>query len=246
MSKISLKQLLGKNKELSSLLPSLINELGIEVWIEDASENLLMGTPVTPGSSSFPIISNDENVGFVKGDEKGVLIASLLSQLVKKEVEKKSLGAEVLNLYQEINVIFNFSEKLSQTIEAEGIAQITLDQAMHSIPSDSGIMVLWDSEKGRLQVPATSGEVLLDPEKIKENTSLLLRIGLSGQSEIINDISILREKGIVKANVESLMYAAMKVKHRIMGAIILAGTNTDQFSAAHLKLLVTLALQSSG
>ncbi|MGZ3940531.1 MAG: adenylate/guanylate cyclase domain-containing protein, partial [Flavisolibacter sp.] len=246
MSKISLKQLLGKNKELSSLLPSLIKELGIEVWIEDASENLLMGTPVTPGSSSFPIISNDEDVGFVKGDEKGVLIASLLSQLVKKEVEKKSLGAEVLNLYQEINVIFNFSEKLSQTIEAEGIAQITLDQAMHSIPSDSGIMVLWDSEKGRLQVPATSGEVLLDPEKIKENTSLLLRIGLSGQSEIINDISILREKGIVKANVESLMYAAMKVKHRIMGAIILAGTNTDQFSAAHLKLLVTLALQSSG
>jgi class 3 adenylate cyclase len=37
----------------------------------------------------------------------------------------------------------------------------------------------------------------------------------------------------------------MKVKHRIMGAVILAGTSTEQFSAAHLKLLVTLALQSS-
>ncbi|TMI96173.1 MAG: hypothetical protein E6H08_05180 [Bacteroidetes bacterium] len=43
----------------------------------------------------------------------------------------------------------------------------------------------------------------------------------------------------------SLIYAAMKVKHRIMGAIILAGKNVDQYSAAHLKLLVTLALQSS-
>jgi class 3 adenylate cyclase len=37
----------------------------------------------------------------------------------------------------------------------------------------------------------------------------------------------------------------MKVKHRIMGAIILAGKEAEQFSAAHLKLLVTLALQSS-
>ena len=37
----------------------------------------------------------------------------------------------------------------------------------------------------------------------------------------------------------------MKVKHRIMGAIILAGKEVEQYSAAHLKLLVTLALQSS-
>ncbi len=37
----------------------------------------------------------------------------------------------------------------------------------------------------------------------------------------------------------------MKVKHRIMGAIILAGIKTEQYSAAHLKLLVNLALQSS-
>jgi class 3 adenylate cyclase len=37
----------------------------------------------------------------------------------------------------------------------------------------------------------------------------------------------------------------MKVKHRIMGAIILAGKEAEQYSAAHLKLLVTLALQSS-
>ena len=246
MSKISLKQLLGKNKELSSFLLQLVEELGIKVWIEDTGENVLVGTSTGPTSFSFPISSSEENVGWVKGAEKGHLIANLLSQIVKKEAEKKSLGSEVLNLYQEINVIFNFSEQLSQTIEADGIAQITLDQAMHSIPSDSGIMVLWDGDKGQLQVPAASGEALFDAEKIRDNTSLLLRIGLSGQSEIINDISVLKEKGIVRENVESLIYAAMKVKHRIMGDIILAGTNNDQFSAAHLKLLVTLALQSSG
>ena len=73
----------------------------------------------------------------------------------------------------------------------------------------------------------------------------MLKIGLSGHSEIITDISVLKENNIIKNDVQSLIYAAMKVKHRIMGAIILAGKDAEQYSAAHLKLLVTLALQSS-
>src|SRR5207249_1583755 len=117
--------------------------------------------------------------------------------------------------------------------------------AMHSISSHSGIIVLWNDDKGQLEIPAQSGDSLFNNEKIKKNTSLLFKIAFSGQSEIINDFSILREKGIIEESVRSLMYAAMKVKHRIMGAIILAGKNADQFSAANLKLLVTLALQSS-
>ncbi|HWI93165.1 MAG TPA: adenylate/guanylate cyclase domain-containing protein [Flavisolibacter sp.] len=245
MAKISLKQIVGKNNDINSYLIALTKELGIEIWIEDVNGKVLMGASAGPSFFSFPVVCDQETIGWVKGNEKGILIANFLSHLAKKEAEKKSLGSEVLNLYQEINVIFNFSEKLSQTIEADGIAQITLDQAMHSIPSDSGIIVLWDNDKGQLQVPATSGERLFNEERIRDHASLLLKIGLSGQSEIINDISALKEKGIVQEDVQSLMYAAMKVKHRIMGAIILAATDIEQFSAAHLKLLVTLALQSS-
>ena len=245
MAKISLKQIVGKNNDINSYLIALTSELEIEIWIEDVNGKVLMGTQVKPTFFSFPVVCDEEDIGWVKGNEKGILIANFLSHLAKKEAEKKTLGSEVLNLYQEINVIFNFSEKLSQTIEADGIAQITLDQARHSIPSDSGIIVLWDNDKGQLQVPATSGETLFDEEQIRQNASLLLKIGLSGQSEIINDISTLKEKGIVQEDVQSLMYAAMKVKHRIMGAIILAATDIEQFSAANLKLLVTLALQSS-
>ena len=37
----------------------------------------------------------------------------------------------------------------------------------------------------------------------------------------------------------------IKVKHRIMGAIILAKNEPVQYTAADLKLLTTLALQSS-
>lgn len=245
MAKVSLKNIIGKNKEINPVLLDLISQLNLEIWVEDEKGKLLLGNPNENSKSTFSISIDDEIVGWVKGDEKGKIIASLLTQLLYKEAEKKNLGSEVLNLYQELNVIFNFSEELSQTIEPDVIARLTLDQAIHSVSSHSGVIVLWDEQSKHLQIPTLTGEALFNAEKISENAILLLKIGLSGQSEIMTDVSMLKEKGIINDDVQSVMYAAMKVKHRIMGAIILAGKDPDQFSAVNLKMLVTLALQSS-
>jgi class 3 adenylate cyclase len=86
---------------------------------------------------------------------------------------------------------------------------------------------------------------LFNVKKIKRNVELLTSIGLSGQSEIMTDISSLSEKEIINNNVQTIIYASLKVKHRIMGAIILASKENITYSAGDLKLLVTLALQSS-
>ena len=88
-------------------------------------------------------------------------------------------------------------------------------------------------------------ETLFHEKQLSNNSGVLIKIGLSGQSEILSDLGVLKEKKMIESEVQSLIYAAMKVKHRILGAIILAGKETEQYSAAHLKLLVTLATQSS-
>lgn len=245
MGKISLKNIVGKKNATAQVVLDLIAQLNANVWIEDENEKILSGVQLPTPVSVVAVTSDNETIGFVKGDEKATIIASLLSQLAEKESEKKKLGAEVLNLYQEINIIFNFSEQLAQTIEPEAIAKITLGQAMHSTAAHSGVIVLWDDANKTLLVPAMEGEPMFNDEKLKANMSLLLKIGLSGNSEIMADPSLLRARGIVNEEAQSLAYATMKVKHRIMGAIILAGKNNDQFSASNLKLLVTLALQSS-
>jgi adenylate cyclase len=245
MAKISLKNIVGKKNETTFVISNLIDILKATAWIEDENAKILFGNQHDSDHSSFPVVIDNETIGFVKGDEKSMIIASLLSQLAQKESEKKKLGAEVLNLYQEINIIFNFSEQLAKTIEPEAIAKITLTQAIHSTAADSGVIVLWDETNKTLLVPAMEGEPMFNNEKLIANTSLLLKIGLSGNSEIVADPSLLRARGIVNDEAQSLAYATMKVKHRIMGAIILAGKNNDQFSASNLKLLVTLALQSS-
>ncbi len=226
-------------------LKTWVDLTGTEIGIEDLQTNLLFGTSEALNSAKFPVILHGETLGWVAGGDSGSVIAHLLSILLQKESEKKKLGTEVLNLYQELNVIYNFSEKLTKTIDPDIIAQYTLEQAIHSIPSESGVIVLWDEKSRRLMIPAKNGESLFDEDSLREEKALLFKIGLSGQSEIMSDISVLKQHGIIKEEVHSIIYAAMKVKHRIMGAIILAGKKSDQYSAAHLKLLVTLALQSS-
>ena len=245
MAQPTLKSLLGKRTEMTAWLQSWVEMTNSEIVVEDSQNSILFGTSLTVEQQAYPVKLDDEVSGWVKGNDNAFIIAGLLSIMLKKEAERKKLGTEVLTLYQELNVIYNFSEQLAETIDPDVIGQITLEQAMHSIPSHSGVIVLWDEESRQLSIPAKSGEPLFNEERLRKNSGVLLKIGLSGQSEIITDISLLKEKRIIEDDVHSLIYAAMKVKHRIMGAIILAGKNAEQYSAAHLKLLVTLALQSS-
>lgn len=222
MAQPTLKSLLGKRSPTGTWLQSWTAMINLELAVEDTGQNILFGTLLNGHSKAFPVLLDEEVAGWVKGDERASAVAHLLSLMLQKEAEKKKLGTEVLHLYQELNVIYNFSEKLAQAIDPDIIAQLTLEQATHSIPSHGGLVVLWDPENRQLNIPAKSGESLFNEDSLRTNTEVLLNIGLSGQSQIINDLSELKAKGIVDDKVESLIYAAMKVKHRIMGAIILA------------------------
>ena len=245
MARVSLKNILSKKNDVASLVISLIEQMNARITIEDEKGNYLCGNIEILSQHKYPVTLLEEIIGWVKGDEKAIHIASLLSLLAQKEFERKNLGSEVLVLYQEVNMVFNFSDKLAQAIGPVAISQIAVNEAMRLINSVSGLVVLWDEENRQLQIPAASGQPLFNKEKIASHADLLIRIGLSGQSEIMSDLSSLKEAGIIGQEVHSLIYAALKVKHRIMGAIILAGNSEAQYAASDLKFLTTLALQSS-
>ena len=245
MAKTNLKTILGKKSDVPALLLSILEQMNLRVTVTDENEASLFFNNPDDQSQKFPIQEEGEIVGWVKGNDRSSFVADFLMRLSQKEAEKKKLGKEVLNLYQELNLIFNFSEKLAQTIDPSSIAQVALNEASHLIQSDSGVVVLWDEKSKQMQAVATSGEQFFSQEKINSGLGLLLKIALSGQSEITHDISALKEEGIISDKVNSIIYGALKVNHRVMGAIILANHEVVQYSAADLKLLTTLALQSS-
>lgn len=244
MAKLTLKSIIGKDG-IDSILTLFGAQSGTSFCIKDVTGKILFGQDMDENTSEYPVKAEDEKIGSVKGNEKSVVIADLLNYLSQKEAEKKKLGAEVLNLYKEINLIFNFSEKLAQTIDAHSICKITLGEATHVINSNNGAVILWDENKKKLEVVASSGELFFEEETINSKISELLKIILSGQSEIVTDTSSLLEAGIILPGVQSLIYSALKVNDRVMGVIILACNESIPYTAAHLKLLTTLALQSS-
>ena len=223
----------------------MIERLNAGIWIEDDTGNILLGTRSEPCKLVQVIKVENEVIGVVKGDEEANVIAAILRNSVQKEAEKKKLGSEVLNLYQEINLIYNFSERLAQAIDAPTISQITLEEARHVINSNSGVVILWDEATEKLKVLASSGKLFFVEEKLYSELRLLSKILLSGQSEIITDVSALTQVGVLLPDVRSVIYSALKVNKRTMGAIILSSNEIVQYTAGDLKLLTTLALQSS-
>ena len=245
MPRLTLKNILSKKNHTEALTLSLIEQMNAHISVTDEKHNYVCGNKEVVTQHEHPIKLHDEIIGWVKGDGKATYIASFLTLLLQKELERKNLGNEVLILYQEVNMVFNFSDKLAQAIEPVSIAQIAVDEAMHLIHSVSAVVVLWDENSKQLQIPAMAGEELFSKEKLASHADVLFKIGLSGQSEIMSDLTALRDAGIIDEKVQSIVYAALKVKHRIMGAIILAGDKPMQYAASDLKFLTTLALQSS-
>ena len=244
MAKLSLKNIFAKKDNLS-VIGDLCAQLHTNISVFDP-----LGKPVfSYGEENKPleinVIFDDENLGMVRGDGHAAFIVELIIHFLEKEKEQKKLGSEVLNLYQEINLIFNFSEKLAQAIGAKAISEITLEEAARVIQSEHGVVVLWDEENKCLRVEASNNTLFFDSEKVNTELPLLMKIILSGQSEILSDLTELKETGIISPEINSVVYSALKVKHRIMGVIILAAKEHDKYTAASLKLLTTLALQSS-
>ena len=243
MAKVQLKTILNRSGELSNVLTTIAETLG-NFTVEDEKNQLLFGN-CTEVQHTFSIVANGEVAGYVRGNATTKAVADLLQVLLAKEMEKKKLGQEVLNLYREINLIFNFSEKLAQTIDAGSICDITLNEARQIINCTNGVIILYDDDARRMQVMASFGELFFEEDTINNRLSQLLKIILGGQSEIVTDTTALKNDGIITAEINYLIYSALKVNHRIMGAIIMATTGSEQYTAADLKLLTTLALQSS-
>jgi adenylate cyclase len=245
MPRINLKSLLSPKSDAFILISELTHELHAAVCIEDHNHLVLFGSCSESNGTIEPIRNEEEVIGWVKGDKKVSLIASLINGWITKELEKKRLGNEVLLLYQEVNLMFNFSEKLAQAPGQTHIATITLDEARRFIKSDLGLLILWNQENSDIKIPASFGKPVFNESVTSKHHSQLMDLFRSGRSEIMDDLSLLREAGLILPQIECMIYAALKGNHGVMGAIILASTEHVLYTAADLKLLVTLALQSA-
>jgi GAF domain-containing protein len=180
----------------------------------------------------------------VAGPEAARTIAALLEHLARSDGERKALGAEVLHLYREINLIYSFSEQLAELLDVERVAALTLREARHLIPASDGAVMLLDETDALVTVSAF-GEEFLGLSGLRRSVGIAGAIVASATGEIVNEVQQDTRRVAASSSLQALIGAPMKVGERVIGLIVLGSSGTQTYAAADLKLLTTLALQAA-
>jgi signal transduction histidine kinase/class 3 adenylate cyclase/ActR/RegA family two-component response regulator len=246
MPGVNLKRLIKKGKDTHEIFMDILNLFPSRIGVYDDEESLVIGTSIENPTEKIPIKLEDDIIGWVYGNEHARVFAKLLQQYAVKDNERKTLGQEVLTVYREINVIYDFSEKLAKTIDPEEIAKLALEEANHLISATGGVIILVRPGKERItDLVSTSGKEFIRQVDIQNTNCFFGNIENIDNAEIINDTKSDNRFNTLPHVVTSLIYAPLKVKQRILGLIVLYNDMNAAYRAADLKLLTTLALQAA-
>jgi serine phosphatase RsbU (regulator of sigma subunit) len=245
MSRVGLKQLFARSAEARALVDAVTASLGGPLAVEDGEGRHLHGTPVNGEVTRFPVRLEQTTLGAVAGPSHGAALAAMLGHLAAREVERKALGSEVLNLYREINLIYSFSEKLAALLDVERVAQLTLQEARRLIVATDGVIMLLDHDSGALTTVAGFGDEMPVLEGFRKGRGIVGAIAGTGVAEIVNDVDLDPRRVTEHTTIKALIGAAMRVGERVTGLIALGSTVPMAYTAGELKLLNTLALQAA-
>ncbi|MGC1218479.1 MAG: GAF domain-containing protein [Phormidesmis sp.] len=206
------------------------------------------------------IVLEDEVIGWVSGSEKAAVAAALLSNLARRELEKRTITQELLSKYKEITLLFKLSEQIVETLDVDEIAQLVLDEAQQILPSDGGMLMLLHETTNILECTAGFSEhlrpqILQHAQTVKMGEGLLGKIAATGRGEIVDNVLLDErcchlntdpQQPTQKQSCHTLICTPLKIKDRLIGIITLYRLSPQPYRAEDFKLLTTLASHAAG
>jgi serine phosphatase RsbU (regulator of sigma subunit) len=242
MAAPTLKSLVNPKAAAYPALTALIEAMGGDVSIQDASGQPLLGGSLR-SSSRVPVTFEDSTLGWVTGPPTAsAAVATLLKHLAARESERHALAAEVLHLYREVHLIEQLSEQLTALLDLSAVGKSALDQAHRLIAASHGGILVMEEPGGPLHSVASFGA---DTSPLSASTPFAASIVERGVAEIVNDCASDPRALGLEHSLRSLICAPLRAKQRTVGVIALANTNGTPYTAADLKLLNTIALQTA-
>ena len=237
MSPIKLKRLLTRKPQYRVL----VEALDPKVCIEDTNGNILHGVPRSEVSNRYPVQVGDAVLGWVSAGERGEIVARLLIQLGEHEAENTELADAILDLYREVNLLYELGDKLASSLEVHMIADVVLAEVRRIIMVDHTLIVLSTDDEGLrfLAPPNENMTAFVLPE------ALARQLLENNKAEIVNDTSQDGRWAYAADHVASLLYTPLRSKERVLGLIVLADDLPTAYRAADLKILNTIAAQSA-
>ena len=239
MARINLKKIIQRDQKIANIFQQVVDLTGEVVSVQDQKGNFILGEAQNGNTDFLPIEFDGAVVGKVYGTKAIIPIVNLIEILINQEQEKKKLGKEVLDLYREVNLMYNFAQKLAETIDQKGIAKLTLEETNNLITADSGVVALFQDEINPIELTAQFGEKKISTDAFNDVDSFYNKVLKKEEAGILNDFQPKIGEKV------SILFAPLVGKNKRVGMIILTNNQGYQFTAADLKFLSTLSVQSA-
>ncbi len=243
-AKIRLKRLLTKEIKGASLLRAL-ESISPPVTVLGSRNEVLLRAPVDEASPRHPILFEGEPIGWVVGRGEAEWLATFLAQVAYREWEVDELADEMLELYREINLLYNLSEKLGASLDPQAVMQVALDEASRLIDATGGAVLLSVEGEEAFRASLTFGAEFDTARKYKVGQGLIGHLARSEKGEIVNEIASDARYEPEDGVFGSLIGVPLKAKQQIVGMLVLVNRETTMYTAGDLKLLTSLASQAA-
>ncbi|NQZ64308.1 MULTISPECIES: sensor domain-containing diguanylate cyclase [Crocosphaera] len=242
MIQVKLKKLFRK-PDLNSLLENFTETFNLSFFISDTQENVLWGNFNESYNYHYPIVVDEEILGWVKGkSDKINAVCQMLNYIVKEEFNKKLLAADTLEKYEEIYFLSSISHKLSKCLTFEEIMKIITVETNKLLES-SKVYIKLLNDKGELDIFSLIGKKLSKGQGTIESISgYVLR---SGEAEIVNDVQQDYRYIPLADDTKSLICAPLKVQNQTIGVIKVIHNESVKYTSEKLKLFTALTSQAA-
>lgn len=244
MSILSLKRLLSR-KDTLAIVHQMTAAIAQPLFVQDLDGNILLGDNRQPAVQQFPILVEDQVIGWVSGTAAAETIAQLLSYLATKELEKKRLAQETLDRYKEITLLYSTCEKITANLELAAIARLVLEEARKLIAGDTGFVLLLNADTQHYESVVAFGDRLNDELTQQAQQGIIASILTTGTGEIVNWVSSDPRWIPPTFPLSSLICAPIKSRGRVLGAITITSETPVDYAAGDLKLLNAIASQAA-
>lgn len=243
---MKLQEVFSKGSEVIAVLEAIKSISGGSLAVCDMTGNLVYGnadTSPAPGPGQYTITCEGIELGWVEGGAYAQVTATFLSFVCSREVDKNRLLDEILDLYRQINLLYNLADKLATSLETDVVAEMTLMEASRLIHASGGLLPL--TVEAGFRVAASFGDLFQGKTDLVTKESFLGIMMSKTDAEIVNDLGS-DPRGLEEdVAFQSMLYAPLMGNKGVIGGLILVSDERMTYTAADLNLLTTLAAQAA-
>lgn len=184
------------------------------------------------------------------------LVSDSVASKAYSEFELNSLSTEILDRYEEINLLYDIGETLRAVFDANTIYEIVLEKGTEVIGAQKAWIMILGKEGESLHVAAARGLSQEEMTKftVKVGEGISGKVAEEGKPLLIEaaeqlPVNLLQGKDLSETEPFvsfPMMSVPLKVKERVLGVMNMAKKRSQEmFTAGDLKLLSAIASQTA-